>query len=354
VFATVHDGPRAQHLNELVTVAGEGLLQVFSRCDKELQGAPRDRLRRHLKEHIVENSAFWGSHLGRSLAQVRAESGLRREIRRALGDGRAPLSRDPYAEARDLVQGRADLRWALESPPSTRTAWYEKVWLAATRLPVALLLAVLMPGIRWLETREARAARAETSEDPVAERLEERMHKNAMRADEDAYVQNQLTTVSEVKPGILRLLALRAVLRVVDAVGRIRFDQGALAGSRTIHFARWFLVRQGGRHRLVFLSNYDRSWENYLGEFVDEASVGLTGIWSNTEGFPETRWLFGAGARRELKFKRWVRRQQVRTQVWYSAYPDDSVANVQNNSEIRRGLQGLRGLEEQRAWLRRV
>ena len=92
----------------------------------------------------------------------------------------------------------------------------------------------------------------------------------------------------------------------------------------------------------------------YLGQFIDEAASGLTGIWSNTIGFPPARWLFLGGARKEREFKNFVRSSQIRTQVWYSGYPDLSVADVWNNSAIRRGLQGLWGLGEERAWLRRL
>jgi hypothetical protein len=141
----------------------------------------------------------------------------------------------------------------------------------------------------------------------------------------------------------VRFATLYVVLRVVDFLGRYYWDHGALHGIRTIHFARWFLVEQGRGRRLIFLSNYDGSWENYLGDFIDQAASGLTGIWSNTIGFPDAKWLILAGARRELKFKRWVRRCQIKTQVWYSAYPHLSVANVQNNSMIRRGLRASPG-----------
>jgi hypothetical protein len=90
--------------------------------------------------------------------------------------------------------------------------------------------------------------------------------------------------------------------------------------------------------RLLFLSNYDGSWQNYLSEFIDQASVGLTGIWSNTVGFPKTRFLIFGGARNEQEFKTFVRNEQVLTTVWYSAYPTLSVENVWDNFEVRQVL----------------
>ena len=48
--------------------------------------------------------------------------------------------------------------------------------------------------------------------------------------------------------------------------------------------------------RLLFLSNFDGSWENYLDDFIDKASIGLTGVWSNTLKFPRTYFLVLGGA----------------------------------------------------------
>lgn len=362
LFATVYDGQRAQHLNELVTVAGEGLLRVFSLCDKSLQGQPRDRLREFLAKHVVSTEAFWVGHPGRSVRQIHDESRLHAEIGLLLGRSSGRLASDPFSQVLDLVRPRAALRWALSPPDPTGLAWYWKALLwGAVGLGLLALLPVLVPALlvvvpwfRALELRDARNEWKARQQNSVAERDAERRHKLSMLLDERFHSQNQLTAITDVKPGRLRLVTLYVVLRVLDFLGRVVWDKGTMNGIRTIHSARWFLLNQGGKHRLVFLANYDGSWENYLGEFIDQAATGLTAVWSNTVGFPDTKWLIRAGARRELKFKRWVRRQQIKTQVWYSAYPKLSVANVQNNSEIRRGLQGLRGLDERRAWLRRL
>jgi hypothetical protein len=105
--------------------------------------------------------------------------------------------------------------------------------------------------------------------------------------------------------------------------------------------------------RLLFLSNYDSSWESYLGDFIDQAAIGLNLAWSCTEGYPRTRLLFDGGANDEERFKAWGRAHQRPTQVFYSAYPDLSVAAVNNNSWIRIGLHSP-GPPDVRAWLRRL
>lgn len=363
VFATCYDGPRAEHLAELVKVAGGALGSVFAHCRKDLSGRARGRLSAFLDEQSKKAGceAFYVGHRGRSVSQIRRERQLRAELNRTFGDSSGRLASDHLGEAQRCVGEREELRWARKPAGPSRLPRYRKVLLLGAfglvALPLLLLLLPLLGVwllcIHALERRDERQAAAQPEPDPDARRAEI-AHKSGLAQDEDREVQNQMTLVSDLKPGLLRLVTLRVVLRAINFLGRTWWDKGRLGGIQSIHFARWFLVKQAGVRRLVFCSNYDGSWETYVGSFVDGAAKGLTGVWSNTVGFPASRWLFWSGARWELRFKRWVRSTQVQTQVWYSAYPDLTVANVQNNSEIRRGLQGLRGLEERQAWLRRL
>jgi hypothetical protein len=149
---------------------------------------------------------------------------------------------------------------------------------------------------------------------------------------EDASPQNGLTHVVPLKPGSFRHFALTFVLSLVEQASRRLEVNGNLGGIATIHFARWVLLDDG---TLVFFSNYDGSWESYLGDFVDKAHLFLTGIWSNTKWFPKTRFLAFGGASAEAEFKQWTRTFQVRNPIWYSAYPDLTVSNVMQNARLR-------------------
>ncbi|MEM7040531.1 MAG: hypothetical protein AAF570_26445, partial [Bacteroidota bacterium] len=169
---------------------------------------------------------------------------------------------------------------------------------------------------------------------------------------EDYKVQNQITHLVVVKPGFFRQFTLRFVLWAINLLARTVFNKGELGGIPSIHFARWAVI-DGGR-RLLFFSNYDGSWESYLGDFIDRAAVGLTGVWSNTEGFPPTRNLIYEGARNSGDFKAWVRECQIETQVWYSAYKALTVQNVNNNTEIRKGMTGNLDREAAAEWLQRL
>jgi hypothetical protein len=172
----------------------------------------------------------------------------------------------------------------------------------------------------------------------------------ALAEREDFQVQNQLTHLVDLKPGLFRRILLRAVLYAIDLLARYKFNQGSLGGITTIHFARWVFLDDG--KQLLFFSNYDGSWESYLGDFVDKAHVGLTSVWSNTEGFPKTTLLAFGGATDEDRFKAWTRAHQIATPLWFSAYPDLTVRNIQENARICAGLVEEPPTDEAlRAWL---
>jgi hypothetical protein len=166
---------------------------------------------------------------------------------------------------------------------------------------------------------------------------------------ENRIVQNHFASVAPVKPGLFRWLLLKSVLKLIHLVAAVSQNQGSLSGITSIHFARWVVI-DGGK-RLLFLSNYDGSWENYLDDFIDLASIGLTAIWSNTVGFPRSYFLVYGGATDELLFKTMVRQSQQPSLVWYSAYPDLSIQNIQTNATIREGLFVPMDEAAERAWL---
>jgi hypothetical protein len=176
----------------------------------------------------------------------------------------------------------------------------------------------------------------------------------AVTVREDHLVQNQLSHVVEVKAGWVRRATLGALLPVLNFGARHIYNQGSLFGVSTLHFVRWVLI-DGGR-RLMFLTNYDGSMINYVGDFVNKSwqipSV-LTAIWSNTVRFPPTRWLLFAGARDIKGFTAFLREHQVETQVWYSAYKRVTTGNIINNARIRRGLVGNFNEEDTLEWLKR-
>lgn len=208
---------------------------------------------------------------------------------------------------------------------------------------LTITAAVLFTAVAfWLRSIERRE---EVSNAGIKLGLLEQLQKN-----EDAlgYRQNHMTAVSVMKPGLLRWFLLGFSFYVISITARWAFRPGHLGDTGQIHFARW--VRIPGTDRLVFFSNYGGSWESYLEDFVTKASAGLTAIWSNTKGFPRSRFLFLDGSRDGDRFKRWARAEQIPTSFWYSAYPDLNTTLIRKNSQIRQGLYGARA-SEARDWL---
>jgi len=155
-------------------------------------------------------------------------------------------------------------------------------------------------------------------------------------AQEDHIVQNHLASMVLVKPGMLRGFLIRAALRALKFVVPLKAWNGYLGSMRTIHFAHWTLVGNSGR--LLFLSNFDGSWQSYLDDFVDKAHRGLTLAWGNCVGFPRTEDLVRQGAAHGTEFKAWARQSQTQNILWYSAYPTLTVNQIIRNTSIVDGL----------------
>jgi hypothetical protein len=87
------------------------------------------------------------------------------------------------------------------------------------------------------------------------------------------------------------------------------------------------------------MSNYDGSLESYMDDFINKVGFGLNVVFSNGIGYPRTEWLIKKGCGDERKFKEYLRRHQMPTQVWYKAYPGLTAVDLDRNSRIRQGLE---------------
>ncbi len=170
-----------------------------------------------------------------------------------------------------------------------------------------------------------------------------------IRAREDHTYQNHLAGVSIIKGGMIRQITLRLIYWLIAVLATNVYRPGFLGAIGTIHFARWVVLPD--TNRLLFFSNYGGSWESYLEDFINKANSGLTGVWSNTTGFPKTSNLIFDGASDGDRFKRWARRQQNPTWCWYSGYPHLTTAHIRTNAAIRQGLAGISTETEARDWI---
>ena len=143
---------------------------------------------------------------------------------------------------------------------------------------------------------------------------------------------------------------MTVLLVLVAYACRHVFTRGHLARVQTIHFACWAFVDD--RSRVVFTSNYDGSHQAYMDDFINKVAWGINLVFSNGVGFPRTSWLLCGGARYEQKYNRFLHRHQLPTAVWYKAYPGLTVADLNRNTRIRKGVDQRTMTErEAKEWL---
>jgi hypothetical protein len=332
-FETNFDGELQAHVADLRVALGS----LFDGAFAGVEGYPGSedlaKLAEFFRRASLRAAAFYVAHGGLSVPVVHGDAALRLAVEERLAQlskgaqvaaqGALELARDLQQTARvvaakdGLQIGHVD-RGLNESPQGVLSRAFAR--------PFGVLLAfVLSPFFEWRDERTRK-------HQPSFETPEQRQKRDGIGLEEDRVDQNGLTHMVALKPGWYRLFALKMMVYLVTALADAGALIGRLGGIQTIHFARWVALPD---RRLLFFSNYDGSWEAYLGEFIDKASMGLTMIWTNTVWYPKTRLLLFKGAKDEEAFKAWTRACQVPTQVWYSAYPTLSVGDVLRNAKIR-------------------
>jgi hypothetical protein len=147
-----------------------------------------------------------------------------------------------------------------------------------------------------------------------------------------------LTAITPIIPG--KEAAVQAMLDVLQK----RINEGTpieLDDVGTVHFARWVILRDGDEAQLLVTTDFDGPWEEYVDDFIDHAWKVLDALYSNCEGYP------AYGARDSVAFKAYMRKYQLKEDVYYRACPDASVAEIQRALRITRGIkQVLEGLQE--------
>jgi hypothetical protein len=386
VFDALPDGPDC--LDRVLATSRQHLDAIYASCiGYPGAGAAANRVKEYLLGKNVEPLLFYQGAEGVTVKAVETTGALRRRLEdeldrlmrggagvdtpvsvaRALYASVAPLDASPVPEARPRLSNAARF-------------WRMLAWRAIIFALPAMVLVGVPYAIGWFfgASEWLRAALAATptlllaaavlaAEQGDARRIQPEpditrsAHLKQVRDEEDRLLQNALiaqnalTHCAVVKSGWLRYGILKYVFFAIGLrVLLVDRHDGALGGIASIHFARWVELDQErgkARRRLLFLSDYDGSWESYLGEFVDRASTGLTAVWSNTENFPKTAWVAGEGAKDEQRFKEWTRNRQLATPVWFTAYPDRTLSNVENDVRIAQLLSRTRTPDEDAALL---
>ncbi|HEY5465218.1 MAG TPA: hypothetical protein VIJ95_18295 [Hanamia sp.] len=344
VFSSNFDGDEEEHAKGLVTIFPEYFDELYECCEDYPEPGKRniESRKNYLLKWRVPTTAFYSGAPGRSLKQIKQEDALQKFICNYIKQNQwnGASAQKIQRAIRQEIDKHQEFEWSKETTANAKKNW-------PAMIIIGIILIILSPVIIiWLlvlhffyERRDKNCVdkRSELNDDLVA-RLEE---------DEDIFNQNQFTQVLVVKSGKMRLVTLHAFMIFTRALVGNFFVKGKLMGIPTIHFARWVLI-DNDKH-MMFFSNYDGSWQQYLGDFIDKSGWGLTAIFSNTLVFPKTRFLLTGGAYDEEHFLAWSRGTQVLTQVWYSAYHHLSIKNIVNNTLIRNELR--QNLSEKQAQL---
>lgn len=344
LFATDFDGSLASHCEELLTITSD-LEAIFGKL-VGYQG--RERLEAFMRAHSLDPGAYYIAFRNESVDSIRGHSQVRRRLEEKLDAGEpvelGPARRGFFSR---IVRGLLNVvRFAVRGvlalfdvvvmvlrygPGNALRAgkaisatldrlWYARLFNRLTMNSLAGLehpYSEIDPEICGPCTPQAAGDEVVSAggDGPIPAQVRE-----------DVITQNQLTLVTKIDPKRVKYAA--AVLAAINLYARRLAPSGSLAGISTIHFVRWLIIDDG--KRLVMLSNYDGSWEAYIGEFAEMILSGLDAIWGSALGYP-------AGGAQDLPaFKRFLRCHQTQSEVFYSAYPRQTVLNIIDDREIAR------------------
>jgi hypothetical protein len=346
LYSSNYDGSLDDHLGELVAITAD--MNAIWGCCEAYPGP--EGFSEFIRAHQLRPEAFYIAFRGESVARIQQYIALRRRAQPLLdvaagkpgtlatilaqvAGGGIAATRGTSPAARTVRAALARLLRALpvlaDLPIAIFRYGFGNVFLGARQISASL---DRYTGLRWINrlTRNKLPAPAalhstatpDTCALPVPTVPGDEFPSGLTRVPpnfrEDVVAQNQLTVLTVVRPG--QADRVRAVMSAIDSYARRLAPDGSLVGISTIHFVRWILLDNG--RRLMMVSDYDGTWEAYIDEFAEMILSGLNAIWETSLGYPPD----GAG---DLPaFKQFLRNHQVPSELFYSAYPDETVLNI--------------------------
>ncbi len=150
-----------------------------------------------------------------------------------------------------------------------------------------------------------------------------------------------ITVLTPVKPGWWVWLKILFWLG-----GHVTASLKKLQQLSFIHYARWVVVRrlpagapEGGGDTLhhtylLFESNFNGTWDEYIDAFSEVVSLRMRAIWGSSYGFP--------GPLPVEPFKAYIRRNELVANHYWSAYPDATTTEIISAERLAGALHGLR------------
>ncbi|MBK1632929.1 hypothetical protein CKO31_19680 [Thiohalocapsa halophila] len=152
-----------------------------------------------------------------------------------------------------------------------------------------------------------------------------------------AYGMNVITPMHPSRTWINRLIFMVAQLKPRVLSG--------LLGLSLIHFARWFMIKrdqwpdlgQGPeqlRHDyMLFCSNFNGTWDQYIDAFADGIPSGLDLFWYSSVKYPQSIPL--------TPFKSYIVHNQLDTQYYYNATPGSAQRDIKAALRVMPALREL-------------
>ena len=159
------------------------------------------------------------------------------------------------------------------------------------------------------------------------------------------YAMNAITPMKPWKTWILRVFFF--------LLGHIKPLQKDLIDLSFIEFARWVVLPRKGfpflgngqvkedlkYDYLLFFSNFNGTWNQYIDAFSAVLSKGLNLVWRWSEKFP--------GSVPVTLFKEYIARVQFDTDYYYTAYPHATANDVKSAHIVQSSLDRLSQTAEQ-------
>ncbi|HEV2711148.1 MAG TPA: hypothetical protein VGU67_13115 [Edaphobacter sp.] len=150
------------------------------------------------------------------------------------------------------------------------------------------------------------------------------------------YALNAITPMKPWKTWILRMFFF--------VLGHVKPLQADLINLSFIQFARWVILPRdrfpflGQTQRrealkydyLLFFSNFNGTWNQYIDAFSAVLSRGLNLVWRWSEKFP--------GSVPVTPFKQYIARVQFDTDYYYTAYPQATANDVKSAHVVQDAL----------------
>lgn len=335
------DGSSEQHLEDLANMFPEALDQIFSHCEEYPDESDRNAGTRlaYAKARSQKTPTFYVGAPNRTVSQIRNEKKLHLAIKEFVRENRTEWKsgKEAFTAIQEFLKDDPQWDWArngYQLPKKRPFKMILAILLILVLLPLIILMVLGIFLFYELPSKPPGTTINEISPEKMAK----------LQMHEDIIYQNQLSQVFETKGG-LRKIMLHFLLWVTNYAAKNWFVEGQLFGTPTIHFARWVFIDEG--KRFVFFSNFDGTYDGYLGDFVDNNGWGLNAIYGAAKGYPKTYFIFGGGSYKFLQFLGWGRQTQVSTPIWYSAYPWSSLPQIVNKSKLRTALFTDKNLTEE-------